>query len=313
MDVKVTTSMKQTAEHKVLITGLHEMTSEESNEVLDFMKNAQSSFSEHNIYGDRRIYDSYEERFMIGVIMTRVALNMGPFEELPDGVNEMAHLINARGLNCRANLLRLLTVKLLSSNARERPTFQECYHHISNWEDERMHSFMDRFVNYIKEPAVKRRAARFLDTHYQDLCDSVWFSVERLGQDAYDTILEASLKHLSPGVNDLASRRAVEQRLTTSGPVGLFLAYRNRAQHFFEFMRDTRRYVGDLSRSYLNFWRTRFPLMLSVAWLTAIDLDLYQNPFFLEFFPIRNETHYSRFKNKTVFGSERPVNIVPGL
>ena len=80
--------------------------------------------------------------------------------------------------------------------------------------------------------------------------------------------------------------------------------YRNRAEHLFDDIRSNQLHVGALARDFLNFWRTKFPYMLTVAWLTSIDMDMFLVASFREFFPLEHG-HYISFKNHTALGVMR--------
>lgn len=272
-----------------------------------FVKDPQSTFYDLGTYGDD--YTRYDERFSIGIIIARIALNMAPNDPLPNQAATLRDALrDAQGLNCRGNLLRLLAVKLLDPVPHNRPTFQQCFHHISNWDDDKIHQFMVRFFNSISEQPVKAAAIAILNRFYNDLCGGhgrVWFDQQRLGPRAYNALIEATLAGWTNANVRQAhdgGRQFIVNYLRNSGCIGAYMIYRHREEHYFAEMFLIEGAFGALSRNYLNFWQTRFDKLVTIAFLTATELDLPSLESFREFFLIGDQQYFNSYRNHRVNG-----------
>lgn len=96
--------------------------------------------------------------------------------------------------------------------------------------------------------------------------------------------------------------KQVVKFVEAKGLFGLFWQLRNREAHAFELL-STFGATGNLSLEYVNYWRIRFPLLVTAAYLICINLDLHKEESFKEFFK-GPEHFYDRFKNKACAGHD---------
>lgn len=337
-----TTNGRAPQAYRVYISGLHEMLQASlSNKPKQFMnEDILSSFTMHDL---PMRHDRYVERYAIGQILTRFALNLSSSDELPHKGNEYKSLTTANITSCRGNLVRNIALKLmlgtLNSNLRlSRPRFDFCAYDISTWDDERFHHFLCRFFDYINSSnairvGIKGKAKTKIEAAKKDLCPSgIWFSPQSLPNNAYEIIINGVRKHeirqmhlavtMAPlnaddsktyyvnangdiqAEDEIIADIDIANDIAKHGLLGIYRTYRNEAAHFFDFCSALGNNFA-LSRDYVNYWRTQFPNMVLVAWLVSIELNLYKVDSFAEFFPYHDDIFYKLFMNQDACGNKK--------
>lgn len=259
---------------------------------------------------DNIFYDKYSERFAIGLIITRLALNLDPALPLPVPNNPVESLIRAANLTCRGNLLRLIALKLLNPDKKKRPSFAECMHHISGWPDDMFHHFLTRFADYAKADLVRRNNIKaLLSVLADDICEGFdWFTPQKLGAAAYNCIFEAvrvgdCAFWTNPPPNTPDGHIIIKNYIARDRVYGLLMQYRNRAMNIFKFLHIVNNVVG-ISKDYANFWRDRFRLMVTGVWLIAIQEEAFRNSSLDNFFTCNNHNFYKLFQNQNCQGED---------
>lgn len=105
--------------------------------------------------------------------------------------------------------------------------------------------------------------------------------------------------------NVIVSDQDVEVTIRREGFCSLFRTYRNEAAHFFDFCSTTGHNMA-LSRDYVNYWRTQFPMMVTAAWLIAIEENFFRIASFAEFFTCPQDDFYALSKSKNCRGAYKP-------
>lgn len=145
---------------------------------------------------DGRNYDQYSERFAIGQILTRFALNLSVHDDLPEETERLS-LAKANITSCRANLLRLIAMNLMSPDRESRPTFAMCRHDVSTWKDEKFHHFLIRFYDFFNGNYTRRvNTVQEINELSNELLNGqvLWLNPTLLPPEAYNSIIKGGRK-----------------------------------------------------------------------------------------------------------------------
>lgn len=262
----------------------------------------------------QEVYTIATEKYFFGKIIARYALGLKPGDLLPatdikdgrmDDNSEFYALKYAKGLRCRQNLLRIITMKYLVADPTHRPDYELLMVWPSSWPDKAYLQFLIRFYERIK--TMRTTAEGQCERFEKEAIPRGWFDVSVLGSHVYNFCFKSIVKN-DPTFKDFASKKSISQQqremvertVRSKGLMGLYWQFRNREAHAFE-NKDTFTILGDLSVLFVNYWRGEFPLMLTSAYLIGINLDLHKEASFNEFYSAPSEK-YDTFKNRSSSG-----------
>lgn len=263
--------------------------------------------------------------YFFGQILTRITLQLTPNEPISQG-DEINCLLSRQDLCCRANLLRLMALRFLSDDP---PSYTCLQMWPSSWDDTKVLSFMvrfyDRLNSYYKAWNENKRNRRrqqedtmsyqtYLDLapYFECVSEKQWVTVGKIGAGVVDLIWKAVFSHelihdyTAQSLETEAAKKAYVLRHIHKKPTvfGILEQLRNRKGDVYDTM-NTFTATENFSKNYMSFWRSKFPSLVTAAFLIAINFELYKDKSFGEFFGGGDSTHYtfySSFKDIDCFG-----------
>lgn len=277
-------------------------------------------------------WDKYSERFAVGQIIARFALGLRPRDHCPHPTEReslmLADLTSCRANLFRLIAMSLMSPIRESRPSFSRcrhdiSTWKtDKFHHFIT----RFYDF------YNSNNTRRDEALMYIDIYSDELLrgEVNWMNPQFLSHEAYHSLIKSGRhqelkkeayanyrRHHLPHAQYRASGRQpgeiflenvvtgeivrddilvpdalVAANMTDNGTaVSIFTVYRNKAAHFFDFCRD----VGmthALSEDYCSFWCSRFPMLVTVAWLVANKTKLYEIDSFAEFFSCSETIFY---------------------
>lgn len=282
--------------YHLVVIGLHQAIPVRE-PIPSWMHDVRTSFP--TTYADTA-YTMETEKFLFGQILARLVLGIAAEDDLPIYYDEMMYkeigreyyvLKHADDLKCRNNQLRVITLKYLSKDPENRPPYELMSVWPSSWEDEKYLRFLVRFFEIMK--TEKTKAMEMCQKFEEEVIPYGWFNEDSeygIGRNAFNVFCEAIYN--DPGFLAEEKRNKfkhtdrqerVREYVSAKGLFGLFWQLRNREAHIFEHA-ATFNITGHLSVGYVNFWRKKFPLLVTAAYLIAINLNYHREDSFSEFF-----------------------------
>lgn len=267
-------------------------------------------------------YTLQYEKFLFGQILARMALGIHPEDQLPalksqigrsgnkvDG-HEYHALKEAKGLPCRNNLLRIVTLRFLLKDPQQRPHYELVMLWPSAWTDARYLLFMVRFFERINAFSNKKAVFGWCSRYQEEVIPGGWFSSQKIGPTALKMFSKEIFRNdkkfkdyiaALPYLFEMTEKEMemVRQHVEEKGLFGVFWQLE---AHAFE-MTGIFTVTGSLSVGFINFWRDKFPLLISAAYLISINLCLHDEESFKEFFP-GPAKYYEQFKNRSCSGHQ---------
>lgn len=264
------------------------------------------------------------EKYLFGQILTRIVAQLAPLQPLivfNRTVKESDYLLHQENLCCRANLLRLITLRFLSKEHTERPPYAYLQLWPSSWDEKFMLSFMNRFYDRMNSLETKSQGYQNTPnyTTYKKnaeqfeplICPTVeWVDSSIIGENAVKVICEEvwkqELKHQQ--YNESRVKKHIHKKPRLLGILGQL---KNRQANGFD-NRNTFTAAGNLSEEYMSFWRNKFPMLVTATYLIAIRCKLYRDDSFKEFFGAKIE-FYESFANMDCNGQPMPMIEPPAI
>lgn len=256
------------------------------------------------------------EKYLFAQLLTRYALGLKSDRTLP-AVQAVPSIVKgyeffvlreARNLKCRNNLLRIVLLRYLSKQPLLRPPYELMMVWPCSWRDGKFLNFLIRFYEKLHVKNGQWQCTRF----EEEVVPEFWFTKDKLSEATFNIFCEAIFKN-DPKFRQKAERLPMNHVLTEGEKAevaryvkkkgrlyGLFWQIRNREAHAFEIM-GTFGATGSLSVGYVNFWREKFPLLMTASYLIAINLNFHLDESFREFFKGPAE-FYDSFKNRSCSG-----------
>lgn len=202
--------------YQLSVSGLHQAWKIDA-PIPSWMHQVKTSFLSST---DEQTYSIQYEKFLFGQILTRMVLNLDPVDQLPalrrhrgQYVHSKGHefkaLQEAEGLECRNNILRLITLRYLQQNPLQRPTYEMLMFWPSCWRDGQYLQFMVRFFDRIKVVESYRLARRWCDQFEQEVIPKPWFNTEKLGLGAF-RLMKNEIFANSNALEDLRARTTLK-------------------------------------------------------------------------------------------------------
>lgn len=216
--------------------------------------------------------------------------------------------------NCEQNLVSTLEMQMMDSNPNRRPDFKFCLDWLSHRNTDTFQHFVTRVFDKLNNPLMYKKARAICEVFQEEVCSTGWLNPEILDDDVYKLIIEHEFnfnpkRKIARGKNDRKSFEdlddvvidQIKADLHGNDLYGLLSQIRNTAAHTFR-SKATTTYIGHLSASFINFWRKKFPLLVTATLLIALNLDLHRDRNFHEFLNGGPET-FEFFKNKSCRGN----------